>query len=82
MNHTDREEMSMFITEHHVHGVLIDVYVEGRPYTRRHEAILAGAKPEWGLDGFSRRITGATSYGEIQKGRDTRFIAKRAGKKK
>jgi len=51
------------------------------PYTRRHEAILAKAKPEWALDPTLKRLTDTAMFGELRQGRDIRFIKKRAGKK-
>ena len=51
----------MFVTELHVHGVLTDVYLNGSPYTKRHDGILVQKDPRWGLDGFTRRLTGAST---------------------
>jgi hypothetical protein len=65
-----------------MHGTIVALYRNNEPWTRRHEAVLAKAQPQRGLDPFAKRLTGATTFGEIQRGRDIRFTKKRAGKKK
>ena len=76
----------MFITEHIVRGVLVDIYLNGQPYTRRHDGVLtqAGRDPKWGLDDFTRRLTGASTYGELlpKVRTDARMLKKRGSKKR
>jgi hypothetical protein len=41
---------------------ILPVPFHGIPYIRRHEAILAKAKPEWALNPTLKRLTGAATF--------------------